>query len=207
MPSPPGARHPSSTVLCIGHLEEVPNALPRFVCDGVWAWKPTPEKPLDSQVVVEAMVKILDRYRIHFLVGDQFSAIALRAEFRRGEIDDRELIATSQSKIEFFGKLRESLHSNRVSLPADPTLLLELRELQERLSPSGNVQISAPQRATAHDDHACAVAWLFACTQKYKVTHCTATYSDPLAAEYSDGSEERLAAFVDERMQFHSFGR
>jgi hypothetical protein len=151
-----------SAVLAIGHMEGHGEKDERFVVDLLRRWSPAPGAPLDSTAVVAAMANELKAYRLQRVLGDQFAVAPLKAEFDRHHVTLDELTATNRSKLDVYGGLRERFYGGRVSLPAHPTLLLEFRELQERLTKAGNIQIGAPNRVGAHDDCASATAWCFA---------------------------------------------
>lgn len=132
-----------------------------FMVDGVWAWTPAPGAPLDAGRVVREIAERCEAFGIERVTADQFAIVPLQEMFKRHGIKLVEMTATSFSKFSAFTSLREAIYSKEISLPEDHELLRELRELQERIS-GASVQISAPQRETAHDDRACAVAWLLA---------------------------------------------
>ena len=132
-----------------------------FVVDGVWAWKPERDAPLDAAKVVREMASCCQEYGVTQVTADQFAIVPLQEMFKRHGITLMEMTATSFSKFSAFSSLREAIYTKEISLPLDEDLLRELRELQERISGS-SVQIAAPHRESAHDDRACAVAWLLA---------------------------------------------
>lgn len=155
-----------ASVLAIGHLDVAGATLKkherRFIVDGIWKWTPRPGEPLEVRAVVDQISTICHEYGLSDIVGDQFAALPLAAEFSTRGIKFEELVATNQSKLEFFTKLREAFYAGRVSLPNDETAIRELKELQERITSSGSIQIGHPSRVSAHDDHASAVCWLYA---------------------------------------------
>lgn len=150
-----------SSALAIGRVEEQIDGLPpRYVVCGVWIWTPQPGQPLVVEQVLSQISAICRRYGVNWVACDQFAFQPLQESARRYGIDLHEIPATNQSKVEIFTRLRELLISRRLSLPADERLLRELRELEARVSQSNNIVIGHPMRASAHDDVACAVAWL-----------------------------------------------
>ena len=182
-----------SSALVIGHREPAPqdsdDKTPMFVADGVWRWTPQPGSPLDARQVVREMARISRNYGVFRILGDQFAAIPLAAMFKEEQLNLVEETATSRSKLTHFTHLRELLYAGRCSLPAADVLLRELRELQERVTGGSNVQIGHPNRATAHDDTASALAWTVAqIDQEPPASYGTAVFRGPA---FTFGETER----------------
>jgi hypothetical protein len=173
-----------AAVLAIGHIErwmgstDVREAR-RFVVDLVDRVAPASGAPLDAPAVVERFASTCKSYGVKTILGDQFGAVPLAGEFHRHGVRLDELTATSRSKFEVYGKLREALYARRVSLPQHEVALREFRQLEERVTGAGNVQIGAPNRSGAHDDCVSAIAWCFAAAEKHGVTSSFGQY-EPL---------------------------
>lgn len=187
------------TILAIGHIEMIPDdSQLRFVVDGLWSWRPTPGVPLDARATVADIADICHSYRVTEIRGDQFCAIPLKQEFLDYGIELYEMVATSQTKIEAFTRLREAFYAERVSLPADSVALEEFRSLQERVTSGGHIQISAPDRTGSHDDVCFAVAWL----------HASALMGGGLAsamARYTTPTQQRDAYPGDETENYSTW--
>ena len=65
---------------------------------------------------------------------------------------------TQASKRQVFGTLKDLIHEGRFELLDDKKLIRELRSLEQRASPTGNVQVSAPRYGGATDDLATVTA-------------------------------------------------
>lgn len=144
-----------STALVICHRDDSGD-LPRVIVDGCWRWSPQPGAPLAIATVIRDVVRVLGEYGCSTLTADQFAVDAVRELFAREGIIVNEHAWSAPSKMQKFGVLRDLLIDGRVSLPAHPRLLSELRQLDETILPSGTVRIAA--RGRSHDDCAFATA-------------------------------------------------
>lgn len=140
----------------VGHTETTPEGEPRLVIDVVDRVVPA-GRPLDAPTLVARFAALFKRYGVARVYGDQFAAIPLAGEFRRHGIELVEETATNRSKLEHFGRLKEMFYAHRVSLPKHEKLLEEFRNLQERITGAGNIQIDHPNGGSS--DCACAVTW------------------------------------------------
>lgn len=192
-----------SASMAIGHLEATPadaaDRTPMFVVDGVWRWTPKPGAPLSARGVVREMATICRRYGVREILGDQFAAIPLADMFADEGITLKEKTATNRSKLECWTALRERFYASKVSLPDLDVLLRELREMEERILPSGAVQIGHPKRAGAHDDCASAVCWLLAACEEVgaSATFGTQRFNAPRSMWGGSGFGGSLATWID----------
>jgi hypothetical protein len=142
-------------VLGIGH-----QASGRVVIDRLLGWAPRPKEPVRLDVVLPQLAMELAAYGVTELLGDQFGATQFRELLRRHGISYREVVFSSESKRDMYGSLRSLLTAEKIDLLDHEDSLRELRSLEARVTPSGNVKIEAPQRAGFHDDYADVLAVL-----------------------------------------------
>jgi hypothetical protein len=121
---------------------------------------------IDFVSTVARLADIFRAYEVREVLGDQFAAIPLAAEFKRHGITLTEETATSRSKLEHFTRLREAFYARRVSLPRHEVTLREFRDLQETITAGGTVRIDHPVGGTS--DCASAVTWCAAAIELSK---------------------------------------
>jgi len=140
---PSGGRRDSFT-LGIAHKDGE-----RCVVDAVRAWKP----PFNPSGVVSECAAFLKEYRVVKVTGDRFAGEWPREAFRSEGV--RYELAP-KTKSELYLSLVSFVHSERIEIPDNETLLRELRSLERRRGTSGKDRVDHPPGG--HDDLANALA-------------------------------------------------
>lgn len=143
-------------VLGIAHAE--PDG--RIVVDRWQTWAPRPGRPVKAETMVPELVQVLRDYRITRLASDQYSSDLFREVLRTHNVGHDEVTFSATSKPQLYARLREAIVAEQITLLDHRASLRELRTLETRRSPSGQVRIEAPQRAGYFDDHADVLAIL-----------------------------------------------
>lgn len=91
--------------------------------------------------VCEEIVHILKPYGMNSVVGDQYGAAIIQQHLGKLGISYKDFTFGARTRAELFGNLKHLLVQRKIELLDDPGLLRELRGLEERSSPSGNVDI------------------------------------------------------------------
>ena len=124
---PSGGRHDHFT-LCIGHREGTENHF--FVADVVRGTPP----PFDPEEVVQTYAALLKEYRIHSVVGDNYSASWVETAFDKAGI---RYVRSEQNKSQLYLEALPQFARQAISLPNHPKLIRELRLLERRTSRMG----------------------------------------------------------------------
>lgn len=133
-----------SFTLCIAHLEKSV-----VIIDLVRAIKP----PFSPEAVVDEFCKILKEYRVRRVYGDSYAGEWPKEQFAKRGI---EYTKASRNRSELYRDVLPLINSERLELPPDETLKMELVNLERRSTRGGRDSIDhAPG---AHDDIANAVA-------------------------------------------------
>lgn len=144
---PSGGRHDAFT-LGIAHAEGT-----RLILDLVRERKP----PFDPQGVVREYAGLLRRYSLSFVTGDRYGGEWVGAAFRDHGIAYH---PSDKSKSEIYLEVEPAFATGRVEIPAHPTLLQELRQLERRTARGSRDSVDHPLRG--HDDSAnsaCGALW------------------------------------------------
>jgi hypothetical protein len=121
----------------------------RCVVDVVRAWK----APFNPGGVTVECAELLREYRVTRVVGDRYAGEWPREAFRSEKIG---YDVADKPKSDLYLALVASVHSERIELPENQTMLRELRSLERRRGPSGKDRVDHPPGQ--HDDLANALA-------------------------------------------------
>ena len=137
---PSGGRADAYT-LCIGHKEKDG----RFVCDLIRRVAP----PFDPQSVTASFANLCREYRLTKIVSDNYAGEWVSSAWReQGFTHDRSEMPASALYLEALA----SFARGSISIPDNPQLIRELRQLERRTSRTGRDTVSHPP--DGHDDHA-----------------------------------------------------
>ena len=142
-------------VLTIAHREG-----DSVVIDRIRSWTPKRGSPVKLADVVPMLKAELAPYGVQTLIGDQFSSEPFREVMRREGLSYEERTFTAQSKPNMYASLKAAILEGRIELLDHEDSLRELRTLEARAMPGGNVRIEAPRGAGASDDFADTLAIL-----------------------------------------------
>ncbi len=119
------------------------------VVDLVRAWTP----PFNPSGVVAECAELLKAYRVTKVTGDRYAGEWPREAFRSEGV---RYDLAPKTKSELYLALVSSVHSERIEIPDNPTMLRELRSLERRRGTSGRDRVDHPPGG--HDDLANALA-------------------------------------------------
>jgi phage terminase large subunit-like protein len=132
------------------------NADGPVIVDRVARWAGKENAPLPFEWVCENVARIIKEYGINAVWGDQYCAEVIKQYFHKLGIHFKEYTFGGHTHGELFGNLKHLLVQRKIELLDDPTLLRQLRALEERKEASGNIKIQASYGQK--DDVAVAVA-------------------------------------------------
>ena len=147
----PAFRH-DSFAFCIGHAEVGKGV----VVDLVKRWVPTPGMSLNPADILPEIAKDIATYRCGVVYSDQYQFEALNSLAMNLGFSIIPVDFTATAKADIYGNLKALVAQQRLRLTDDPDVLRELKQLEQKLTPGGSVQIQAPQGQ--HDDLATVVA-------------------------------------------------
>jgi hypothetical protein len=120
-------------------------------------WVPPPGLPLNPETIIASeLVPLMKQYRVLTIATDQYQFESLQQlALKHGlALDPTDFTASSKSEI--WGNFKGLVNRGRIQLLDVPEQTRELKQLEAKLSPAGNVQISAPEGQ--HDDLATVIA-------------------------------------------------
>jgi hypothetical protein len=126
-----------------------------IILDHTATWTGTGES-LGYEWVCREIARILRRFELNTLVGDQHCAAIIQQEFLRLGVVSKEVTFGTGTRLDIFGNLKHLLIQRKIQLRNEPDLLRQLRGLEEHKTPRGNIDI-LPSYGTK-DDLAVAVA-------------------------------------------------
>jgi len=132
----------------------------RLIVDQLHGWTPGAGKPLRLDKLIPDLADRLTAYHVQAVVGDQYSAAAMSELLSRHGIHYRQAAFTVQSKMDFYGALRERVNNSTIELLDHEPSLRELRQIERRALQGGAWRIEAPRGAGHHDDYADVLALL-----------------------------------------------
>jgi hypothetical protein len=111
------------------------------VVDCVEHWAGTKQAPLAYEWVCETIARIANEYGIREVIGDQYCAAVIKQHFDKLGIHYSEFTFGLHTRADLFGNLRHLLVQRKIELRDNPVLLRQLRALEERRAPNGNIDI------------------------------------------------------------------
>lgn len=126
------------------------------VIDLLRRWTPMKGQKLNPKIILAEIADICKSYNISTVYSDQYQLESLQQIMLDYGMIIEGIDFTAKSKSRIFGSLLQQVNQGKLVL-LDPelsepaaTLLMELSQLERRISPNGSVQISAPMGK--HDD-------------------------------------------------------
>ena len=112
--------------------------------------------PLNPSTVLDEIKTYLTQYRVVEVVSDQYNIDTLQQLALVRGFGIRQVTFTGSSKAEMYGNLQQLLRQKKFHIIDHEETLRELRSIEKRNMPGGQVKIGAPKGA--HDDMATVVA-------------------------------------------------
>jgi hypothetical protein len=111
------------------------------VVDRVERWAGTKNAPLGYEWVCGEIARISKEYAIREVFGDQYCAAVIKQHFDKLGIHYNEHTFGAYTRADLFGNLRHLLVQRKIELLDQPVLLRQMRALEERRTPNGNIDI------------------------------------------------------------------
>jgi len=127
-----------------------------IVLDYTATWTGTREAPLGYEWVCGEIARILKRYELNTVVGDQHCAAIIQQEFLKLGITYKEVTFGTGTRSEMFTNLKHLLIQKKVLLLDKPEELRQFRALEEHRTPRGNMDVRPAY--DAKDDLAVVIA-------------------------------------------------
>lgn len=146
--------------LSIGHKEYVledtlagKQKVERVYIDFNCHWKGSQGKELNPAEVIPEIVGYLKRYRVAYLIADQYAYAPLRTLFQREGVVLKEFKTSSSSKLKYMYSLQVAINSEILRMVATPLATRHLKDLREKRSATAN-KVRIEHAANCHDDYA-----------------------------------------------------
>jgi len=115
--------------------------LTRAVLDYTATWTGTREAPLGYEWVCGEIARILKRYGLNTVVGDQHCASIIQQEFLKLGIRYQEVTFGAGTRLDLFGNLKHLFIQRKIQILDKPELLRQLLGLEEHKTTRGNIEI------------------------------------------------------------------
>ena len=102
------------------------------------------------------IARILKRYGLNAVTGDQHCAAIIQQEFLKLGIGFQEVTFGAGTRLDIFGNLKHLLIQRKIQILDKPELLRQLRSLEEHRTVRGNIEVRTPY--DVKDDLAVAIA-------------------------------------------------
>lgn len=150
--------------LAIGHKEYVMSELEgekrkkeRIVIDYLTHWRGQSGNELNPAEIIPQIAAILKKYRVHFLITDQYAYAPLRTLFQRHGTLLKEFTVTNASKLKYMYSLQIAINSGTLNMVNNPLAVKHLKDLREKRSTQSN-KIRIEHAQNCHDDYADVIA-------------------------------------------------
>lgn len=147
----PAFRH-DSFAFAVGHVDPAKGV----VIDVIRRWVPVGGGSLNPAEILADITVTLRDYRVFTVYSDQYQFESLQQLAMNLGFSIEPVDFTASSKSEIYGNLKSLVNQRRIRLLDEPTTLREIKQLEQKLTQAGNVQIGAPK--DQHDDLATVVA-------------------------------------------------
>jgi hypothetical protein len=145
----------------IGHKEyywdpDAKEKRSKIVIDRALAWRGLPGQELDPAQIIPLIALEMKRYRVAYCIADQYAFASVRALMQQEGVQVKEFKVAQQSKLKYMYSMQINVNSKTLAIIDNPLLIKHLKDLREKRTQSGKVQIQhAPG---CHDDYAQIVA-------------------------------------------------
>jgi len=137
--------------IAIGHFDEAQEKAVLDVCEGFEGSK---DSPVQLDLVIDRIAVLAKQYRFHTITGDQYAAEPIKQALRKEGVHMEEVTFSPSLKRDIYSNLKTVVNEGVVELLDNENLIRELKTLESRVTPSGNVQVGHPRLAGYHDDYA-----------------------------------------------------
>lgn len=139
----------------IGHKEyywDEKEKKSRIVIDYATAWRGLAGQELDPGVIIPQIAQKLKEYQVGYCISDQYAYASVKVLMQQEGCQLKEFKVAQQSKLKYMYSLQINLNSKSLRMVDNSLLVKHLKDLRERRSETGKLQImNAPG---SHDDFA-----------------------------------------------------
>ena len=114
--------------------------------------RPVPGAPLKMSETIATFAKVLARHGCTSFIADGWSREAAREWATANKLTIGHAEEGRAGKVAAYLSLRRLLTEGKISLPAHPRLVAQLRAVTSRPAPGGSLIITSPRRAGSHGD-------------------------------------------------------
>lgn len=146
--------------LAVGHKEYVIEDTPegrkrkeRVQVDFLCHWRGVQGRELNPADIIPEISMIMKRYKVHYLVTDQYAYAPLRTLFQREGCILKEFKVSHQSKLKYMYSLQVAINSGTLRMVNNPIAVRHLKDLREKRSTISN-KIRIEHAQNCHDDYA-----------------------------------------------------
>lgn len=150
--------------LAIGHKEYVIEDTPegrakkeRVYIDFLCHWRGSSGSELNPANVIPEIAAYLKKYKVHYLIADQYAYAPLRTLFQREGCILKEFKVTHQSKLKYMYSMQVAVNSETMKMVANPLAVRHMKDLREKRSLTAN-KVRIEHAANCHDDYADVIA-------------------------------------------------
>lgn len=146
--------------LAIGHKEYVTEETPegkrkkeRVQVDFLCHWRGIQGRELNPAEIIPYIAAHMKRYKVHYLIADQYAYAPLRTLFQREGCILKEFKVSHQSKLKYMYSLQVAVNSDILRMVNNPTAVQHLKDLREKRSTISN-KIRIEHANNCKDDYA-----------------------------------------------------
>jgi hypothetical protein len=181
----------------IGHKEyywdrDAKEKRSKIVVDKVLSWRGLPGQELDPAQIIPLIATEMKRYRVPYCIADQYAFASVKALMQQEGVQVKEFKVAQQSKLKYMYSMQININSKTLALVDNSLLIKHLKDLREKRTQSGKVQIQhAPG---CHDDLAQVVALI--CYQFDKTSPIYIGYTDEGEETTAPETKDELGRFI-----------
>lgn len=124
----------------------------RIVIAYATAWRGLAGQELDPAIIIPQIAQKLKEYQVGYCIADQYAFASVKALMQQEGAQVKEFKVAQQSKLKYMYSLQININSKSIKIVDNMLLIRHLKDLRERRTQNGRVQImNAPG---SHDDFA-----------------------------------------------------
>jgi hypothetical protein len=181
----------------IGHKEyywdrDAKEKRSKIVVDKILSWRGLPGQELDPAKIIPLIATEMKRYRVPYCIADQYAFASVKALMQQEGVQVKEFKVAQQSKLKYMYSMQININSKTLALVDNSLLIKHLKDLREKRTQSGKIQIQhAPG---CHDDLAQVVALI--CYQFDKTSPIYIGYTDEGDETTTIKTRDELGRFI-----------